>query len=80
MTIGKLKAVLFYESGFGDMPLAEVSNEGLLAQIKQSVLETAEAELKVVARLDPVLRIDKEMELRKKVKILNRLLPTKDSG
>jgi hypothetical protein len=40
----------------------------------------AEAELKVVARLDPILRIDKEMELHRKAKILNRLLPTKDSG
>jgi hypothetical protein len=73
----KLKAVLFYESPFGDVPLAEVNEEGLLAQIKECILETAEAELKVVMRLDPILRIDKETELHRKVKILNRLLPTK---
>ncbi len=79
MARGKLKAVLYYESPFGDVPLAEVNEEGILAQIKQCILETAEAELKVVAKLDPVLRIDKEMELHRKAKILNRLLPTKNS-
>ena len=74
--LGKLKLVFVYETGFGEKRIAEIKNEPeLFQQAKEVALRIAEAELTFVGTIDPIIRIDKELELRKKAKILNRLIP-----
>jgi len=69
-----------YETGFGEKRIAEIKDEPeLFQQAKEAVLRIGEAELTFLGSIDPIIRIDKELELKKKAKILNRLLPTKDS-
>jgi hypothetical protein len=69
----QLKLILVYEIPRGEMTIGEIKDPVMLAEAKQAVFEAAEAELCVLGKLDPVLRIDKECELRRKRRILNRL-------
>lgn len=69
-----LKLLLLYEWDHGEIPVAEIKNPELIVQAKELALEEARAGLKAVGWLDPIIRIDKEYELRKKTKMLNHLI------
>lgn len=78
--MGKLKLVLVYETGFGEKRIAEIKNEPeLFQQAKEAALRVAETELTFLGGIDPIIRIDKEYELRKITRILNRLVPAGDN-
>jgi hypothetical protein len=71
---GNLKLVLVYDWGHGWMYIAEVGNPDLITQAKREAIEKAYSELKVSARLDPIIAIDKDCELRRVKRILTRLV------
>lgn len=74
--LGRLKLVLIYEAGFGEKRIAEIRDEPeLFKQAKEAALRIAQTELEFLGGIDPVIHIDKELELKKKAKILNRLVP-----
>jgi len=74
----RLKLVLVYEWPHGEILIAEVRDPALLLQAKEGALETAERELRLVSRMDPVIRIDKQCDLRKKARMLNYLIREDD--
>jgi len=77
--LGKLKLVLIYDLGFGERRIAEIKDEPeLFRQAKEAALRMAESELAFLGSIDPIIRIERELELRKKTRILNRLIP--DAG
>lgn len=70
-----LKLLLLYEWDHGEIPVAEIKNPELIVQAKELALEEAKEKLEAVGWLDPIIRIDKEYELRKKTRMLNYLIP-----
>jgi len=70
----KLKLVLIYDWGYGQIPIAEVKKPELIIEAKKEAIEKIYVELITLARVDPIIAIDKDCELQRVKRILNRLV------
>ena len=75
---GNLKIILVYECLGKQISIAETRSRSLLAEVKCSILEDAEVRLCLARKVDPILRIQEESELRMKKKVLDLLV--KENG
>jgi hypothetical protein len=70
----RLKLVLIYEWGDRQIPIAEIRKPELIVDAKKEAIEKACVELRTAAGLDPIIAIDKDCELQRMMRMLNRLV------
>ena len=72
---GKVELLLVYRWNNRDILIGDTCDPGVLALVKERILETASAQLDALRSLDPIIRIDAECQLRRKQKALDLLVP-----